>query len=266
MNLEAIGIFTRTEAADIYICTGREGGKKERMALWAVKDRRIIRMLVGMRILPCLGSFPYGEQMCFLFPYREGYPVRRVFNREWPPAKKKAYFLEMVSLCLTEGLPWEILALVLKQDAVCEDANGELYLSYCLELDGLDEGEDERSCAKLCGALILELLSGRDDKENQLRYLLEKKQKNEAYYTLGELYRDLSLVDPETKIERYLSKKPQIEEADLEKWRDRTVKAAAVLLGLALVCIFMQIIFGDIPVFRFLGEGLERIGSESLLK
>lgn len=240
--------------------------------LWMVKDHRTVRSLISL-FAGCtggtdgdyLGGSACGENFFFLFRYRQERPAKLYFQGETRTLQECGELaLNIIMECtLADWLPMPLLCLILTQDKVNIGRDGQVYLTYGLDLQSLDETVGERECACACALLTAELLGQRKDgAENSS--LIQRKAGRGAYTCFHEVYRDIKLLcRPQEKpgvavrIWAWTGKK--------KKKLTGILLAVCLILVLAALVILLSLVFtGDVALFRILHRTFDQIGTESL--
>lgn len=279
MELEVISEIFRGQVNDVVVCRNRLSAADARYTLLVVHDRDCARTM--LRIMenntrsgesPCLGCMTQNEDLIFIFPYREERKFSSFAKGQVSgPRVGEQICVNVVMECLSNGLPWPLLYLVLEQDGVQITKDNSIYFTMCLDLSQLDAEKTERNCVSSCAGLLLGLLTapernGRSKKRKQLQSfdLMYKKTAKNAYSSFPELYQDIKLTAlPEEKV----SLKNRIKGMWVRN-RDRLFRILLVLCTIlvivALAALITQIIFGDIPWLRLFQNNFDVIGTENL--
>ena len=279
MELEVISEIFRGKVNDVVVCRNRLSGADARYTLLVVHDRDCARTMLQVMEnsarsgeSPYLGCITQNEDLIFLFPYRE----ERKFSsfakgQALNPRIGEQISVNLVMECLSCGLPWPLLYLILEQDGVQITKDNSIYFTMCTDLSQLDGAKTERNCVSSCANLLLELLTapeqnGRRKKRKQLQSfdLIYKKTAKNAYAGFPELYQDIKLTAlPEEKT----SLKNRIKGMWMRN-RDRLFRVllmlCTILVVVALAALITQIIFGEIPWLRLFYNTFDVIGTENL--
>lgn len=256
--------------------------------LWVVRDREIVQRLLGLNgNKPWERVFSLGGAMCFELPYGPERPVSRfAVLREQRPGKKRLYkkssgkkrleqktlWLRIVSLCIVEGLPYELLYLLLKKRRLQISREGEIYFSYDLDLADLPRKATEKDCTSLCVEVLLELMQkrGRWEKEPSVSLLIRKKRERGMYKGFTQLYHDVSMYDPEPACYKIWAAKARglvLFREDVRRRLSRIALCLAVIVIVAAAVLFAsQIVTGDVPFLFLLRGAIQQIGTESMLQ
>lgn len=278
MELEVISQVFHGSANDVAVCRDRLSASGTLYTLLAVHDRACARkMLTVMEDSqrtgesPCLLRFSQNETMLFLFPYREERKFSAFASGQMTsPEAGESICINLVMECLSTGLPWPLLYLVLEQDCVQIAKDNTVYFTMILDLKDLEPARTEKNCVSSCARLLLDLLAGpvaggrRRRKKLKSFELIRKKTGKNAYTGFPELYQDIKV----TALPRV---KPSLRKRFRIFWqnnRDRLFRLLLVLCILlviaAVVILVSQMIFGDVPLLRLFRHTFDVIGTENL--
>ena len=274
MELEVVSKVFHGSVNDVDVCRDRLSEAGALYLLLAVHDRDCARRMLTVAEEnrrsgedPCLLQFSQNETLLFLYPYRE----ERKFSAfaRWQiktPVDGESIAINLVMECLSSGLPWPLLYLVLEQDCVQIAKDNSVYFTMALDLSTLDEKRTERNCVSSCAVLLLELLAGQGRRRRELKSfeLLRKKTQKGAYTGFPELYQDIKVTAlPATKTGLFARLRIF--------WYNSRDTWFRVLLGLcillviaALIVLVSQMIFGDVPLLRLFRHTFDVIGTQNL--
>lgn len=277
MELEVVSLAFHGEANDVAVCRDRLSASDTLYTLLAVRDRACARNLLtvlesGRRTgeSPYLFCFSQNEDMLFLCTYRE---ERRLSafaaGQMTTPEAGEAICINLVVACLSTGLPWPLLYLVLEQGCIQIAKDNSIAFTMNLDLSRLEPDRTEKDCVQSCAGLLLELLegpaavSGRRKKLKSYELIWKKTGKN-AYTGFPELYQDIKVTAlPKTR--RSLRGKLAIFLRDNRDRLFRLLLAVCILLTIAAgVVLVSQLIFGEVPLLRLFHHTFDVIGTENL--
>lgn len=277
MELEVVSLAFHGEANDVAVCRDRLSASDTLYTLLAVRDRACARNLLtvlesGRRTgeSPYLFCFSQNEDMLFLCTYRE---ERRLSafaaGQMTTPEAGEAICINLVVGCLSTGLPWPLLYLVLEQGCIQIAKDNSIAFTMNLDLSRLKPDRTEKECVQSCARLLLELLegpaavSGRRKKLKSYELIWKKTGKN-AYTGFPELYQDIKVTAlPKTR--RSLRSKLAIFLRDNRDRLFRLLLAVCILLAIAAgVVLVSQLIFGEVPLLRLFHHTFDVIGTENL--
>lgn len=275
MELEVVSEIFRGKVNDVAVCRNRLSPAGALYTLLIVHDRACAKKMLqvmenGERSgeSPCITYLTRNEALVFVFPYRE----ERKFSTFARGQVGKHGMAEVIAIntvvaCMSSGIPWPLLYLILEQDCVQISREGVVYFTMNLDLEKLDPGKDERRCAASCARLLLELLEvsgGRGSKQLKSYELIRKKSNKNAYGKFPELYQDV-------KLTARPAKKASVKNRVGGVWkrnRDRLFRflliVCILLVVTALAMLVTQLVFGDIPWLRLFRYTFDVIGTENL--
>lgn len=272
MELNTVRIVRKSEANDVLICRDLNSDAGSLYTLLLIKDHGVVRQLLemfersgGEKRSACIAEFSWNGDFCMVFPYKQERPLRDFYAGErFPLARCEQICIHLVLACMTEGVPYPLLYLMLQQGQIHLAKDDSVYLSYQLDLSGLDASVSERECAVQCAAVLQELLAPKASQKAVSYALLKKKTEKRSYSEFSELYRDIRITAaPEKKqgIRTRLS-------AWFLAYKDTLFRIllfiCSFLAVLAVVTFLTQLIFGDAPWLRLFTNGFEVIGTERL--
>ena len=212
-----------------------------------------------------LDSFSNGKEYVLVFPYRPERELSEFYVGEVCPLSVcEEVCFNLILSCITAGLPYPLLYLVLEQGKINIARDNGIYLSYGLDLKELDRTRTERDCASKCADILLWILSSKESEKSIVYELLTKKAANKGYSYFTEIYRDLRIATaPEKKLNI------------LQKIRGFFVRNADNIFGIlfwvaliaaiiAFVLLLTNLVVGDIPFLRLFYNSFKKIGTESL--
>lgn len=169
--------------------------------------------------------------------------------------------------CLSAGLPWPLLYLVLSQDGVQIAKDNTVYFTLLLDLADLDPERSEKNCVSCCARLLLELLepaAKRRRKRLKSYELIRRKSAKYVYNGFPELYQDI-------KVTALPAKKTSLKTKAAVFWQDRRdglfrllLVLCAVLALAAAAALVSNLLFGEIPLLRLFQHRFDVIGTENL--
>lgn len=278
MELEVISQRFCGKVNDVSICRDRLSASGALYLVLLIHDRTCARKFLSVaeesfrrECSPCVTYFAQNEELLFVFHYRDERKFSSfVKGQMTSPVVGEAIAVNLVMECMSCGLPWPLLDLVLNQDCIHITKENEIYFSMDIDLAELRPNCTERTCISSCAQIILNLLDGtsagrrRGKKRLDSFELIRKKSAKSAYQAFRELYRDIRLTS-------LPQEKPKLVNRVRGVWnrnRDRLFRfllvICVILLIVALAMLVTQLIFGDIPWLRLFQNGFDRIGTENL--
>lgn len=251
---------------NVYICESEE----ELYYIWAVKDnvlsRNMTKIFMADEYCKYINCFSMGELYCIVFPYEE---ERNVCKFAIPDQKEsrwaKELCLQLIFLCMTCRLPWEILYILISKKKISIRNNGEVYFNYDISIVDI-EHKTEKDCATALGMYMENILEGRKCGGWSGYRLICMKNKRKAYTSLSELYQDINsganIDDSDNTWKKILriidEKKPMI---------IRFLKMLCIAVACIAILVFISnIVFDESPFYRIFVNTFKRIGTETLLQ
>lgn len=264
MSLEKIGCIYEGAVNDVYICCDSEEDRNSQRVLLLVKDREVARTMAGFTGFGDVRICADKKGIGWIVPYQVRRPILTFYQGEnWSLEERQFVWRNCVAGCMASRIPRPVLYLMLKQGQMNLDAGRRIYFSWYLNLEELNTLVTEMECVDACARILVELMEQTAKKDRICLELLKKKIKRKAYRKFEELMLDLQYGGGRKG--RCLSKKRLcVDEKQEHKYARVLFVVAAVLFSLAVIFFVSQLVFGDIPFFRIMGNSLERIGSESL--
>ena len=282
MELEVVSELFRGSVNDAVVCRDRLSASGAMYTVLIVHDRICARKLLAVmensdrsEPSPCLMHVAQNENLLFVFPYREERKFSSFAKGQLvTPAVGESIAINLVMECLSTGLPWPLLYLVLEQGCVQIAKDNTVYFTMGLDLKDLEPHRTERNCVSSCARMVLDLLSspsagygkkrGKRNKSLKSFELIQKKSVKGAYQGFPELYQDI-------KLTALPPKKPSLKSRAKVWWqRNRDwlfrllLVICTILVVIALAMLMTQIIFGDIPWLRLFQNTFDVIGTENL--
>lgn len=279
MELEVVSELFHGSVNDVAVCRNRLSPAGALYTLLIIHDRSCARTMLqvmenGERSgeSPCITCLTHNENLIFVFPYRE----ERKFSafargQAAGVGEAEAIGINLVMACLSSGIPWPLLHLILEQDCVQISRENSVYFTMNLDLKYLEPGKTERVCVSDCARLLMELLdlSGdrkqrRGGKQLKTYELIRKKSAKNAYGGFPELYQDI-------KLTARPAKKTSMKNRVAGMWnrnRDTLFRIllilCVVLVVAAVAMLISQMIFGEVPWLRLFRHTFDVIGTENL--
>lgn len=265
-----IGQLRSTVVNDVLVCRNLKCTDDNNYLLWRVKDHRISRMIVqefyrtGKEngVLQC---FTQGQEMFFVFEYSLPRPLDKFWGIEVTDMRKKLTFCQNLILeCAASPLPASLLYLILRQGQVHSKPNGGIFFLMDLDLTEFKECKEE-DCVRACISLLLTYMDRNGKKpEKDIYCLLEKKRDRFSCQSFYELYTDIQLLETFSETKKHCGS--QSKACCKEQIFRVLLFVCIILLTLTIITFISQMVWGENLLFRLLGPGIEKIGTESLLQ
>ena len=272
MQLNTVRVVQKSAANDVLVCKDLNSDTGSLYTLLVIKEHRVVKQILEMlkksgdgKRSACITEFSWNGDFCMVFPYKKERPLRAFYAGErFSLPKCETICIHLILACMTEGVPYPLLYLMLRQGQIHLAKDDSVYLSYQLDLSELDASVTEKECVVQCAAVLQELLAPKAPQKAVSYTLLTKKTEKRSYSEFSELYRDIRIAAvPEKKqgIRTRLS-------AWLAAYKDTLFRILLVICSflaiIVAVTFLTQLIFGDAPWLRLFTNGFEVIGTESL--
>lgn len=257
---------------DVYVCQDAYSSVTDYKTLWKIKDRAVARGLLEA-FQNNKGTFLYqdtfviGDNLYFLLPYENERPLERFYLGTLEGGvKNDQIWLELVTLCMTSGLPDGLLFLILTQKQIQIGPDGSIHFGYFLDLSRYDKTVGRKECARLCAQEILLLMKQEKNNSHMAGDLLKRKLGRSDYSDFIEIYKDLRLLSEPVEKRNFL----EFIKAALKKREALLYRImfgiSSALAAIVLCMLIFRFVFGDASFYRLFSRPLERIGTESLLQ
>ena len=275
MRLSEVSVITENDDGRVIVCEDLASKERNRYCVYSTEDhdiiarlQRVYREARNISADTAVNYFSDGGRFLVYYPYVEPRPLSRFYmGRHIELEKCEEACKRYIIACLTSELPWQVLYCAIEQGQVNIARDGNVFLSYAIDLSKVDESITERDCVKLCTNDLMSMIQQNDSKAKwDLKDLILKKQERASYSSFTELYRDVDLVSGRHG-KRGLLKRIGIW---FEDHRDRMFRIfltiCIILLIFTLITFLTNAIFGDVPWLRLFIRSFDRIGLESLVR
>ncbi len=272
ISYEVVSTIISTAVNDCYIAR-REGAADGReYTLIVIKDhdtvKRLMEILIDIRSggeIALQESFTSGQSYVLVLPYRTDRPLSSFFVGEaYSLTRCEDICTNLLLNCISCGLPYPLLYLILDQDMINLAKDDSVYFSYALDLTKLDGTKGERECAVRCADIMLSILSTKSDQKNVSYQLLSKKSANNSYSHFTELYRDLRIASTPVRKSNFLVRIKSFFYRNSDRLFGILFWICLILGIVALVLLLTHLVWGDVPFLRIFFNSFKNIGTESL--
>ena len=271
---EVLSTVLSTEDFDVLICDDLSGEKRSKYTVFLVRSHELIKRLLVMFDVNAtpdgsngvmIESFSTGKDHFFVFPYRQERALDSFFVGEGMGINQcESICCNVILACITSGIPYPLLYLVLKHRMVNISRDDSIYFSYNVDLSELDEKIGERECVVCCAEILTNLLEKASFEKAISYQILVKKSANKSYTQFIELYRDVRIASaPEGKIGLLKRIKKFFSRHSDLFFRILFVMCTIVAI-VALVMLVSNLFFGDQPWLRIFYNNFKVIGTQSL--
>lgn len=273
MRLKTIRLVAKSEQNELYVCRNLNDKGGGLYTVICVKDHTVVRRFLticeeterdGDFFVDC---FSDGEMQIIVFPYVKERPLYSFYRPDILSLSEcEDICINTIIACMSSGLPWPILYLILSQEQLHLSRDGSVYLGYMIDLSQLEPFRTERDCTVMCASILLNLLRPKEGRQTNSLKLLEKKTSKQSYNRFVELYKDVRITA--------VPKQKTGLGARIKQWfrrnKDRLFRVLlwiSIFLALFVILSFItQLLFGDVPWLRLFINSFDKIGTESLLQ
>lgn len=210
-------------------------------------------------------SFTNGNSYILVFPYRQERPLSTFFVGEaYTLHRCENICINLMLTCISCGLPYPLLYLILEQSLINLARDDSIYLGYSMDLKELDRSKGERECAVKCADIMLSVLETKSDEKNISYELLSKKSANHSYSRFTELYRDLMIASAPVEKRRLLVRIKSFFYRNADTLFGILFWVSLILGIVALILLLTHLVWGDVPFLRIFFNSFKNIGTESL--
>ncbi len=250
-----------------------EGARDGReYALLVIKDHETVRSLMevvsskpAQEGSVLVESFSYGQEYVLVFPYRQERPIDRFYVGEaYSLERMENICISLILSCISAGLPYPLLYLILTQGQVNIAKDDSIFLSFAVDLSDFDSKKTERDCAVKCADIMLKILEEKADQKNISYELLSKKSANMSYTRFTELYRDISIAATPVRKRNIIVRIKSFFYRNADTLFGILFWICLILGIVALVMLLTHLVWGDIPFLRIFFNSFKKIGTESL--
>ena len=276
MKLEVVGEIFRGSANSVLVCRDLNSSVNAQYTILSIHDSDTIKKTLRLftederccESPPYLMRFSQNEELCFLFPYRPERKLAAFAAGQTDSANSREEIaVSIVMECLSTTFPYPFLYLIIKQKNIQLNQDNTVYFTPHFDLSELDEEKDEAACVSRCAGVLLGVLESQTGRKRSASHeLIRKKRAKKGYNSFPELYRDIRLT---TSSSEKISLKARLK-AFWKNNKDLVFRilliACGVLMIAAGVLLISQLIFGEIPLLRLIGDPFKEIGTENLIK
>lgn len=265
-----ISTLFKGEVNDCYVARPAGSGDGREFTIIAIHDHETVRKLMEIESrmntqAQYTDAFTVGGSFVRVFPYRQERPLSRFFVGEaYTLARCEDICTNLILTCISSGLPFPVLFLILEQGLVNLAKDDSIFLSYGIDLKDLDPKKTERDCAGKSADIMLSVLETKSDVKNISYELLSKKSANNSYSRFTEIYRDLRIAAAPVKKRGIIVRIKSFFSRNKDRIFGILFWLSLILAIVALVLLFTHLVWGDIPFLRIFFNSFKNIGTESL--
>lgn len=257
---------------DVEICESIGDGHKTYYTVLVIKDHETVKKL--LRVMEnfqtdreyCVDMFDNDQDFCAVFDYVKERKLSDFFMAgNMPLTTCEEICLNLVVRCMTSGLPWPLLELILQQRQLQLLKDNSVALSYAIDLEELDESCTEVDCVLKCSLIVRDMLEKKISKKNIGYALLAKKIPRQSYVSFRELYKDIRLATSSGKKQGILATIKGFFIRNSSTIFRVLIVVCVVLIIVVLTILISRVIWGDVPFFRLFYNTFKKIGTQSLI-
>lgn len=272
MTYESVRKVFRGKVNDVEICESTEDGRSTYYTVLVIRDHETVKKLI--RVMEASQTennhlvelFDTPQGFLAVFDYVKERPLDDFYMaRELELSTCEEISLNLIVRCMTSGLPWPILDLILKQHQVQLTRDNSIALSFAIDLEGLDETCTEADCVLQCSLIVRDLLEKKSTRKNTGYRLLSKKIPRQSYESFRELYKDIRLASTSGARRGLFARIRAFFHRNGSAFFRALIILCLILIVLVVITIISKAIWGDVPFLRLFVNPFERIGTESLI-
>lgn len=274
MRLKCIQVVKRGTINDILICQDLNEVGGSLYTLLAVKDHKTARTFLEIFEKAeqqensfFVESFSVEGEFFIVFPYTQERPLARFYSGgSLKLTECEEICINVILTCISSGLPYPILYLILEQRQLHLARDHSVYFGYQLELSELDASKTERDCTVQCARILLELLEPKASQKAVSYQLLQKKVAKRSYQKFTELYKDIRIAAAPKRRRGIVAALRGVFARNRDRLFHILLWVCVILILLVGAAFLTQAVLGDVPWLRFFINSFKTIGTESLLQ
>lgn len=271
MQLNTIRVVRKGAVNDVFICRDLNSDSGSLYTLWVIKDHAMVKKLLNLfeseegRNASCLNRSAWNGDFCMVFPYKTERSLRAFYAGDrFPLSRCEDICVNLILACMTEQVPYPILYLMLKQDQIHLAKDDTVFLSYQIDLSGLDTEVAERDCTVQCARILLELLQPKTRQKVISYTLLKKKVEKKSYTRFNELYKDIRVAAVPKDKRKLKSRVYGWFRNHGDSFFRIFLVLCILIVGITVITLATQMIFGEAPWMRIFTNSFRVIGTENL--
>lgn len=269
-----VSVILRGEVNDCYMARPEGGNDGREFTLVVIKDHETVKELMEAERLGryskdsvLIESFTAGNSYVLVFPGRQDRPLSDFFVGEaYSLTRCEDICTNLMLTCISCGIPFPLLYLILDQGLINLAKDDSIYLSYGVDLKELDRTKTEKDCAVKCADIMLSVLETKANEKNISYELLSKKSANNSYTRFTELYRDLRIAATPVEKRKILTRIKSFFYRNSDLLFGILFWISLILGIVALILLLTHLVWGDVPFLRLFFNSFKNIGTESLVQ
>lgn len=273
MILNTVMKVFKGKVNDVEICEHVVNGRSSYYTVLIIKEHRTVKKLMTvMEKSPkereyCVDMFNCSEGFCVVFEYVKERKLDD-FYMAWDISLEQCedICLNVIVQCMTCGLPFPLLELIIRQRQLHLRKDQSVALGYTIDLEDLDEACTEAKCVMQCALIVRDMLEKKVSPQNIGYKLLTKKIPKQSYASFRELYKDIRLASSTMQKRGLIDRIKAFWARNNRRIYKLLLFVCIVMILLAILAFISRLIWGDVSVFHFLFRTFHKIGTESLIK
>lgn len=273
MQLKTLYTVKRSSTGEVQICEDLGSRNKVKYTVWVIKNHSKVKSILSeyskatsyIEKPTYIDMFSDQGNFFIVFPY---VPERQLMmfymGKVLSLRECEEICVNLIIACMTSNLPWSVLYQVLVQREIQLSRDGNIALSYCVDLEDYDETVDESKCVVECARLLIELLENKADKKANSYILLMKKVEKNTYYHFTDLYKDVKAAMTPLRKGGILIRIRLFFVRNKDEIFAALFRISIVLAIFVLLTFLTNLILGDVPWLRIFIKTFEHIGLEDL--
>lgn len=270
--MNQIRVVSEGDVNDIYVCWEENTAIGVYYTVLVIHNQKKAKQFLEVCAAADVGKGRFPIEYCskagkfaVRFPYQKERPLEQFYmGTSYSPEECEKVCVNIIAACMSSGLPYPILYLILRQRQLNLAKDLSVYFSYQIDLSSLNPKIGEKECVSCCARILSELPVPKEFEKAASCRLLKKKTDRNSYRQFRELYRDIRIAGaPKHKHSLYA-----VIGAWFQRKKDGLFKIlfwiCFVMVFLAAASFLTQAVFGDMPWMRLFFNGFKKIGTETL--
>ncbi|MDR3363419.1 MAG: hypothetical protein LBS91_00485 [Clostridiales Family XIII bacterium] len=273
MTLKCVSVLFQSAVNSILVCRDISAYSQPYYTLLAVSDREKSKLLLAVFAdserpgegPAYLRSFMQGDQICFLFRYREKRRLDAFVGGQVVSSRvREQICVNLVLACIESPLPWPLLYLQLDQRLINIEKDNSVFLTTDFDLGALDASLTESDCVVRCADVLLDILRINTGRDLKSFALIKGKAFRKAYAQFAEVYRDIRLTEIPQDKGRVSARVKEAFAKHRDVWFRILLILCVACAAVAIMMLLSFVIFGDFSLSKLFAGSLETIGTEHL--
>lgn len=285
-NLEKVGTILSNNINSIFVCKDKDAVNKnniEYYTLIKIHDANVIKDVLEVIYKKDKNNISYNlpqslfcdifveiDTLNILMKYREPQKLF-LYLKSYMTTEYSQHMIikNFIYQCLSLDIDYKILDLMLDKDNINLNKDYSVFFNGFLDFSKFNKNADERVCVKKCCDLISNILESDDELTNKSKVksinLFIKKQRNNSYNKLIDLYNDFKIKETRYKTNKesfWVSIRSYFDEVIKYRLKKILVRSGLILIVLALTILICDLFRLDLPFAKY--QGLNVIGTVNM--